>query len=217
VDQQGMTLDISNQNSVVLQILVTFNEPVTLSPGAFSVIPFAISTDGNVRPGQVLVNSGAMPNQAEVDLNAPIQVDDGHQWIITFANSPGTHPNGYGAYLIDDGVYTLHIDHTKVQANAQTMAADNDTGFWALYGDVTNHHISGVDLNFGSGYVGDGYSDASVGCCDFAMFKQYYNTDSSDNYAPPNYFLPLDYDLDGSVAVSDFVHFKVNFNTDWQF
>jgi IPT/TIG domain len=217
VDQQGMTLDISNQNSVVLQILVTFNEPVTLSPGAFSVIPFAISTDGNVRPGQVLVNSGANPNQAEVDLNAPIQVGDGHQWIVTFANSPGTHPNGDGAYLIDDGVYTLHIDHTKVQANAQTMAADNDTGFWALYGDVTNHQISGVDLNVGTGYVGDGYSDASVGCCDFAVFKQYYNTDSSNDYAPPDYYLPLDYDLDGSEAASDFAHFKVNFNTDWQF
>jgi IPT/TIG domain len=208
VDQQGMTLDIANQNSVVLQILVTFNEPVTLSPGAFSVVNNA---------GAVIVNSGAMPNTAEVDLNAPIQVGDGHQWIVTFADSLGTHPNGYGAYLIDDGVYTLHIDHTKVTANAQTMAADNDTGFWALYGDVTYHHISGVDLNVGTGYVGDGYSDASVGCCDFAVFKQYYNTDSSNDYAPPNYYLPLDYDLDGSIATSDFVHFKVNFNTDWVF
>jgi large repetitive protein len=217
VDQQGTTLDISNQNSVVLQILVTFNEPVALSPGAFSVIPFAVSTDGNVHPGQVLVNSGAMPNTAEVDLNAPIQVGDGHQWIVTFANSPGTHPNGYGAYLIDDGVYTLHIDHTKVQANARTMAADNDTGFWALYGDVTYHQTSGVDLNVGTGYVGDGYSDASVGCCDFVVFKQYYNTDSSNDYAPPDYYLPLDYDLDGSVAASDFVHFKLNYNADWQF
>jgi hypothetical protein len=49
------------------------------------------------------------------------------------------------------------------------------------------------------------------------VFKQYYNTDSSNDYAPPNYYLPLDYDLDGSIATSDFVHFKVNFNTDWVF
>jgi Bacterial Ig-like domain (group 3) len=217
VDQQGQTLDISNQNSVVLQILVTFNEPVTLAPGAFSVIPFSVSTDGNVNPGQVLVNSGPNPNQAEVDLNAPIQVGDGHQWIVTFANSAGTHANGLGAYLIDDGVYTLHIDHTKVTGNAQTMAADNNTGFWALYGDVTYHHISGVDFNVGTGYVGDGYSDASVGSNDFAIFKQHYNADSSNAYAPPYYYLPLDYDLDGSDAASDFTHFKINYNADWQF
>jgi subtilase family serine protease len=208
VDQQGQTLDISNQNSVVLQILVTFNEPVTLAPGAFSVINNA---------GAVTVNSGPLPNTAEVDLNAPIEVGDGHQWIVTFANSAGTHPNGNGAYLIDDGLYTLHIDHTKVQANAQTMAADNNTGFWALYGDITYHHISGVDLNIGTGYVGDGYSDASVGANDFTLFKQHYNADSSNEYAPPYYFLPTDADLNGSDDSGDYVHFKTNYNADWQF
>jgi Bacterial Ig-like domain (group 3)/Putative Ig domain/Galactose oxidase, central domain/Fibronectin type III domain/Kelch motif len=208
VDQQGLTLDISNQNSVVLQILVTFNEPVTLAPGAFSIVNNASA---------VTVNSGPMPNTAEVDLNAPIQVGDGHQWIVTFASSPGTHSNGYGAYIIDDGVYLLHIDHTKVQANAQTMAADNDTGFWALYGDTTYHHISGVDFNVGSGYVGDGYSDASVGSADFLGFKACYNSDSSDYYAPPNYNVKFDANLDGSVASSDFADFKANFNTEWVF
>jgi hypothetical protein len=213
----GPAIDISHQNSVVLQILVTFSEPVTLAPGAFSIIPFAISTDGNVHPGQVLVNSGPNPNQAEVDLNAPVQVGVGRQWIVTFANSPGTHPNGYGAYVIDDGVYTLHIDHTKVQLNGLNLAADNDTGFWALYGDTTFHSISGVDFNVGTGYVGDGYSDASVGNADFQAFKACYNSDSTNDYAPPNYNVKFDANLDGSVSNSDFVHFKTNYNTDWQF
>jgi Bacterial Ig-like domain (group 3)/Kelch motif/Beta-propeller repeat len=207
VNQLGVSPSLAGQNSVVEQILVTFNEPVTLAPGAFSIL-------ANI---PVTVNSGPMPNTAEVDLNAPIQVGDGHQWIVTFANSAGTRPNGYGAYLIDDGVYTLHIDHTKVTAVSQTMAADSDTGFWALYGDTTYHQISGVDLNVGTGYVGDGYSDASVGNADFAGFKSCYNADASNYYAPPNYNVKFDYNLDGSDAASDFTQFKINYNTDWQF
>jgi Bacterial Ig-like domain (group 3)/Beta-propeller repeat len=206
-DQLGMSFSLAGQNSVVEQLLVTFNEPVTLAPGAFSIL-------ANI---PVTVNSGPMPNTAEVDLNAPIQVGDGHQWIVTFANSAGTRPNGYGAYLIDDGVYTLHIDHTKVTADSQTMAADSDTGFWALYGDTTYHHISGVDLNVGTGYIGDGYSDASVGTNDFAGFKSCYNADATNYYAPPNYNVEYDYNLDGSDGASDFIQFKANYNADWQF
>jgi Bacterial Ig-like domain (group 3)/Kelch motif/Beta-propeller repeat/YDG domain/Galactose oxidase, central domain len=217
VDQLGHSFSLAGQNSVVEQILVTFNEPVTLDPDAFSVVPFSISTDGNVHPGQVLVNSGPNPNQVAPLLNDPIEVGDGHQWIITFGNNAATTPNGSGFYVLKDGVYTLHIDHTKVSANSQNMAADNDTGFWALYGDTNYHHISGVDLNVGTGYVGDGYSDASVGSTDFVGFKSCYNADASNYYAPPNYNVEYDANLDGSDASSDFVQFKTNYNADWQF
>jgi fibronectin-binding autotransporter adhesin len=214
----GSAEPLAGQNSVVEQILVTFNEPVTLDPGAFSVTPFAISADGLTHPGQVLVNSGPNPNQVAPILNAPIQVGDGHQWIITFGNNAATTPNGSGFYVLKDGVYSLNIDHTKVTANSQNMAADvggpGASSFWVLYGDTTFHDISGVDH---PGYIGDGYSDASVGNADFQAFKACYNSDSTNYYAPPNYNVKFDANLDGSIANSDFVQFKTNYNTDWQF
>jgi predicted outer membrane repeat protein len=214
----GLTETIAGQNSVVEQILVTFNEPVTLASGAFSVVPYAISTDGLTHSGQVLVNSGPNPNQVVPLLNAPIQVGDGHQWIITFANNAATTPNGSGFYVLKDGVYSLNIDHTKVTANSQNMVADvggpGASSFWALYGDTAFHDISGIDH---AGYIGDGYSDASVGNADFQAFKACYNSDSTNSYAPPYYNVEFDGNLDGSVAASDFVQFKLNYNTDWQF
>jgi trimeric autotransporter adhesin len=218
-DAFGDTVDISHQNSVVLQILVTFNEPVTLVPGAFSVVPYSINNGSDpLASGEVLVNSGPNPNQVAPLLNAPIQVGDGHQWIITFGNNAGTTPNGSGFYVLKDGVYSLNIDHTKVSANSQNMAADvggpGASSFWALYGDTTFHDISGVDH---PGYIGDTYSDASVGNADFQGFKACYNSDSTNYYAPPSYNVKFDANLDGSVANSDFVQFKTNYNTDWQF
>jgi Bacterial Ig-like domain (group 3)/IPT/TIG domain len=214
----GSAEPIAGQNSVVEQIIVTFNEPVTLDPGAFTVVPFSTSTDGLLHSGQVLVNSGPNPNQVAPILNASIQVGDGHQWIITFGNNAATAPNGSGFYVLKDGVYSVNIDHAKVHANSQTMAADvggpGASAFWALYGDTTFHDISGVDH---PGYIGDGYSDASVGNADFQAFKACDNSDSTNYYAPPNYDVRFDANLDGSVANSDFVQFKANYNADWQF
>jgi fibronectin-binding autotransporter adhesin len=219
IDALGNTVDISHQNSVVEQILVTFNEPVTLAPGAFSVVPYSINN--GIDPlvsGEVLVNSGPNPNQVAPLLNDPIQVGDGHQWIITFGNNGGTTPNGVGFYVLKDGVYSVNIDHTKVTANSQHMAADvggpGASSFWVLYGDTTFHDISGVDH---PGYIGDTYSDASVGNADFQLFKACSNSDSTNYYAPPNYDVRFDANLDGSVANSDFAQFKTNYNTDWQF
>jgi uncharacterized repeat protein (TIGR03803 family) len=208
LDQNGLNVSLAGQNSIVEQILVTFNEPVTLDPGAFSVVADI----------SVTVNSGPNPNTVAPALNAPTQVGDGHQWIITFGNSGGTTSNGNGYYVIKDGLYSVHIDHTKVHANSQTMAADvggpGASAFWALYGDTTFQDISGVDH---PGYVGDGYSDASVGNADFQGFKACYNSDSTNYYAPPSYNVKFDANLDGSTANSDFVQFKENYNTDWQF
>jgi Bacterial Ig-like domain (group 3) len=216
----GSAEPIADQNSVVEQILVTFNEPVTLDPGAFTVVPFSISTDGLAHSGQVLVNSGPNPNQVAPIVNTPVLPSggDGHQWILTFGNNAATTPNGSGFYVLKDGVYSVNIDHTKVHANSQNMAADvtgpGPNSFWALYGDTTFHDISGVDH---PGYVGDTYSEASVGAADFAGFKGTYNSDSTNEYAPPSYNIKFDANLDGSVANSDFVQFKTNYNADWQF
>jgi Bacterial Ig-like domain (group 3) len=214
----GSAEPIAGQNSVVEQLLVTFNEPVTLDPGAFSITPYSVSPDGNAGFMEVVVNSGPSPNQVAPILNDPIQVGDGHQWIITFGNNAATTPNGSGFYVLKDGVYSLNIDHTKVTANSQHMAADvggpGPSSFWALYGDTTFHDISGVDH---PGFIGDGYSDASVGNADFQAFKSCDNSDSTNYYAPPNYNVEFDANLDGSVANSDFVQFKTNYNADWQF
>jgi hypothetical protein len=199
---------------------VTFDEPVTLLSGAFSITPYTISPDGLPGYMEVVVNSGPNPNQVVPIINTPILPagGDGHQWILTFGANGATTPNGFGFNVLKDGVYSLNIDHTKVSSNSQNMAADvtgpGANSFWALYADTTFHDISGVDH---PGYIGDGYSDASVGNLDFLAFKGCYNSTSDNAYAPPSYNVKFDANLDGSVANSDFIQFKTNYNTDWQF
>jgi Bacterial Ig-like domain (group 3)/Beta-propeller repeat len=207
-DSFGNSFSLAGQNSVVEQILVTFNEAVTLDAGAFTIT--------NNHAG-VTVVSGPDPNTLAVNaIQTPVYGSGNTQWIVTFYG-PGTTPIPYGAgNVIKDGLYILNTIGSKVHASGLT-ATTTHSGFWALYGDTTYHHISGVDFNIGAGYVGDGYSDASIGSGDFAAFKACYNSDSTNDYAPPSYNVEFDANLDGSDASSDFVQFKNNYNADWEF
>jgi Bacterial Ig domain len=209
LDANGLAFDLAGQNSVVEQILVTFNQPVSLDSGAFSIVNNA---------GAVTVNSGPAPNTSAVSASfAEVSGSGGTQFIVTFSGAGTIAIPGGTGHVIKNGLYILHTDGSKVHADGHTAPADNDTGFWALFGDVTYHDISGVDLNVGTGYVGDGYSDASVGSPDYALFGDTYNSTSDNEYAPPEYDYMFDFNLDGSVAAGDWVAFTANYNADWQF
>jgi Bacterial Ig domain len=209
LDANGLAFSLAGQNSVVEQILVTFNEPVTLDSGAFSIINNAAG---------VTVNSGPAPSTQAVSASfIEVPGSDGTQFIVTFSGAGTIAIPGGTGNVIKNGLYILHTDGSKVHANGFTAPADNDTGFWALFGDVTYHDISGVDINVSTGYVGDGYSDASVGSADYALFVATYNSTSDNLYAPPYYYLALDFNLDGSEAAGDYVAFNTNYNADWQF
>jgi hypothetical protein len=203
VDSNGKSWSLAGQNSVVEQLLVTFNEPVTLDSGAFTIVNNAAG---------VTVVSGDGPNTLPVTANAPIQVGDGTQWIVTFSG-PGTTSLAYGGTgnIIKDGLYILHTDGSKIHANSQ-MATDNNSGFWAMYGAVHDNTLSNN--------IGDGNSEVFIDANDFNEFRTWLNNPSIDSNDPAYAtYVPYDYDLDGFVDADTFNTFRLAVNTsrDWTF
>jgi hypothetical protein len=207
-DQNGISVSLAGQNSVVEQLLVTFNEPVTLDAGPFSIV--------NESNG-VTVVSGDGPNTTAVNVGSVVMPSggDGSQWIVTFSG-PGTSlgQDGAGTPIIKDGLYGLTIDPTKVHANSQTMAsAPAEQKFWAMYGAVHDNTISDN--------IGDGNSDVFVDAADFNEFRYWLNhpaIDSTDPAYAATYFA-YDYDLDGFCDADTFNTFRaaINSSREWTF
>jgi hypothetical protein len=202
-DGNGLSVSLAGQNSVVEQILVTFNEPVDLDPGAFTITNNAAG---------VTVISGPAPNTLPVTANVAEVGSGKTQYIVTFSG-PGTTaiPGGTGN-VIDDGLYILNVIGSHVHANGLT-AADSNTGFWALYGSAGSANV----LTAGS--IGDGNSQVFVNSPDFTVFKNTFGSETDLPGGPyqPYYNVSMDANLDGVLDASDFARFKANFGADWVF
>jgi hypothetical protein len=203
-DSNGLSVSLAGQNSVVEQLLVTFNEPVDLDPGAFT-----ITNNG----AAVTVLGGPAPNTLAVNANfAPVAASGNTQYLVTFSG-PGTTPiPGGNGSLIKDGLYILNVIGAKVHANGQT-ATDVNSGFWALYGSAY------APSNAVSGTIGDGGSEIVVDSPDYNLFKTAFGseTDLPGSVGQPTYNVAMDSNLDGDIDAADFSNFKSNFGTDWTF
>jgi len=203
-DSLGNNRSLVGQNSVVEQILVTFNEAVTLGPNAFSITNNAAG---------VTVNSGAAPNALPVTAvwGAPVAGSGNTQWIVTFTG-PGTTsiPGGVGN-VIKDGLYILNINATDVTAlvGGLPMASNVSTGFWAMYGAVHDNVLSPT--------IGDGNSEVFLDGNDFIEFARAFN--SLEDSSGLSYDVAMDVDLDGYYDGETFTDFATPFNSlkDWAF
>jgi hypothetical protein len=202
-DSNGLSVSLLGQNSVVEQILVTFNEAVDLDPGAFTITNDAAG---------VTVHAGPTPNTLPVTANFAPVGSDKSQYIVTFSG-PGTTaiPGGAGS-VIDDGLYILNTLGSHVHANAQT-AADTNTGFWALFGSAGSNNV------LTAGFIGDGNSEVFVNNPDFTQFRNTFGSESDLLGGPyqPNYDVSMDANLDGFLDAIDYAKFKHNFGADWSF
>jgi IPT/TIG domain len=202
-DSNGLSVSLAGQNSVVEQILVTFNESVDLDPGAFTITNNAAG---------VTVVSGPAPNTLPVTANFAPAGADKTQYIVTFSG-PGTTaiPGGIGN-VIDDGLYILNTIGSHVHANGLT-AADNNTGFWALFGSAGSANV------LTSGSIGDGNSQVFVNNPDFTVFKTTFGSETDLPGSPyqPYYNVSMDANLDGILDAIDYAKFKHNFGADWIF
>jgi uncharacterized repeat protein (TIGR01451 family) len=207
IDENGLGVSLAGQNSVVEQILVTFNEQVTLDPGAFTITNNAAGVTVNAGPAPNTLAVTAIPTPVASSGSAATGYS---QYIITFSG-PGTTaiPGGAGN-VIDDGLYILNTIGSHVHANSQT-AANNNTGFWALYGSVVNAD------NIVSNSIGDGNSEVFVDNGDFSQFRNTFGSESDIPAGPPAYNVGFDSNLDGFVDNSDFSKFRTNFGADWSF
>ncbi len=106
--------DGSVQRTMVNSLTVTFNEPVTLSPGAITLN--LLSQTG-----------GASTPITNFNLNSP---DGGTTWVLTF-----TDPSYVGGSL-PDGAYEVSVSATGVTSGQSlNMSASQNFTFWRLYGD----------------------------------------------------------------------------------
>jgi hypothetical protein len=208
-DSNGASWSLAGQNSVVEQLLVSFNEPVTVTAGAFTITNDAAGVN---------VISGAGPNTLPVTANAPIPVGGGpaaSQWIVTFSGA-GTSSLAYGGVgnVIKDGLYILNINasHVAASSGGLPMSANVNSVFWAMYGAV---HDNAVSTN-----PGDGNSDVFIDANDFNEFRYWLNHPNIDSTVPAyGTYVPYDYDLDGFCDADTFNTFRaaLNTNREWTF
>ncbi len=106
--------DGSVQRAMINSLTLTFNEPVTLSPGAITLN--LLSQTG-----------GASTPITNFNLNSP---DGGTTWVMTF-----TDPSFIGGSL-PDGAYEVSVSATGVTSGQSlNMSANQNFTFWRLYGD----------------------------------------------------------------------------------
>jgi hypothetical protein len=218
VDAFGNTPSLAGQSAIVEQLLVTFNESVTLDDGAFAITNLW---------QQVTVNSGVQPNRLAVSVTpTPVSGSNNTQFVLTFSgpgvntyDNSATGVGGVGNIFttIQDGFYQLNVDGTKVHAYGQT-AASNNTNFWALYGVATaGMGVAGIDEFILSRDLGNGQSEAMIGSGGTANIYAAYGSESDVFNGPPTYVAMYDINLDGAIDGYDLQKFYENFNTDWTF
>jgi probable HAF family extracellular repeat protein len=210
-DSFGNTPNLVGQNSVVEQLLVTFNEHVTLDPGAFSIVNLANS---------VSVASGITPNTLPASVTpTAVPGSANRQFVLTFSgagtitlNNTATGAGGVGnvSTRIKDGFYQLHIDGTKVHANGLT-AVNNDTNFWALFGA---NNPADIAL---SPTLGNGASVVTVASGGISDIYAAFNSQTNVAGGPPFYNPAYDFNLDGAIDGTDVAALDDEFNTEWSF
>ncbi len=137
--------DGSAQRAMVDSLTVTFNEPVTLSPGAIT-LNLLSQTGGSSTP---ITN---------FNLNSP---DGGTTWVLTF-----TDPSYIGGSL-PDGAYEVSVSAAGVTGQGQNMAADQNFTFYRLYGDFEGTGaVNGDDFSQLVGLLGKA-TNASTSDVDF--------------------------------------------------
>jgi hypothetical protein len=161
------------QRSMVTTITVTFDSTVTLLPGAFTL----------TRVG--LPNGGSGDSAAVGTITVSTQTVNGATVAtLTFGGANVT------AGSLNDGNWTLTIDHTKVlsDAGAVPMAADfSQAGIRRLFGDGT----------------GDGRVDNA----DFLLFRSTFHLSSGQS----GFLAYFDFDGNGLINNTDFFQFRARF------
>jgi hypothetical protein len=179
------------QQSRVVNVEVTFDEPVQLDAGAMSL---ALHTNNVTYAGAAQPQGmGAIPDLVFTPSG------DRTTWTVTFAGA-NTDAGADGYASLVDGVYDFKIDGSKVhpiETSLLSMATNADMTFARLYGDTDAPATSGVGLT-------TNYSSV-VNTGDNFAFRTAFNNDDE-------YQASLDFDGDGIINTGDNLAFRDNFN-----
>ena len=145
--------DGSAQRSLVKQMVVTFDGPITIDAGAFAV---------NKR--------GAGGGSVTTTINST--VNGQNQTVVTLNFSGAFTRNSSGA--LQDGYYQLTIDGTKIRRAAQSLDVNQD----GIGGDT--YSIGSVEADNFFALYGDTNGDGLVGISEFGQFRSAFGKTSSD-------------------------------------
>jgi hypothetical protein len=161
------------QRSMDTVLAVTFNTVVSLQSGAFTLtrvgLPNGVAGD-NATVGTITVNLQTV----------------GGVSVATLSFGGANVTTG----SLDDGNWTLTIDHTKVSAGGVPMAADSSqANIKRLFGDVNG--------------------DGTVNGLDYASFRAAYGSVTGS----PAYMPDLDYNGDGAINGLDYAQFRARYGS----
>jgi hypothetical protein len=170
----GSAALVGAQRSMVDSIAYTFNHPVTLAAGAFTI---ALHPNVTVN-GATGQTAGTLP---ALGWSSP---DGGTTWVVSFSGA------GVVNGSIADGVYDLTLSAAAVtDALGQNLASDRVDTFYRLYGDtngdgtVNNADTFRLRSTFGlsagaAGYLAylDATGDGAVNNADVFQFRKRFGT-----------------------------------------
>jgi hypothetical protein len=179
------------QRSRIVNVMVVFDQPVLLDPGALTLGLHTTSVvfDGTAQP----FGFGTLPTDTNVASS------DSITWTMTFSGN--TDDGADGLRSLRDGVYDFKIDAAKVHplgVPSINMTASSTTTFHRLFGDTGN------PTNPSGGTPGIDYQ-AIVNTADNLTFRGAFND-------PANYKAFLDFNGDGVINTGDNLQFRNRFN-----
>jgi len=131
-------------------LTVKFDQPVTLTPGAFTL--------SRLNTGGSGLNNNSAPTDASAALGTPATSDGGITYVIPILSSTA-FSDAFGS--LQDAIYTLNIIGTNItNSSLQQLPGNQSATFHRLFGDITG--------------------DAAVNALDYAQFRNAFGSTTSD-------------------------------------
>lgn len=198
LSRTGSSVSLAGQHSVVKQILVAFNQAVTVASDAFTVAP---------RTSNVTVRGGSAPATATATTSATAL--SASEYLVTFVADAGISAHDGG--ILNSGVYDLTTIAAKVSTQGVTIAANRVDPFVALFGTVDANDTAVTNV------IGDGSSNAFVDPGSLFEFSDSFGSNAATPAGAPAYSLAFDSNLDGFIDPGDLFAFSDAFGVDWVF
>lgn len=192
----GTVISLAGQSSVVKQILVTFNQAVTVASDAFTVTP---------RTTNVVFKGGAAASTAPVVTSVVMLSTT--EYLVMFVDDHGLSAHHGG--ILNSGIYDLTTIASKVSADGETMTSDCVDSFFTMFGTVD------VANSYSPAPLGDGLSNAFVDPGNLFQFSDAFGANSTT--IDGAYDRIFDYNLDGCIDPCDLFAFSDSFGIDWVF
>jgi fibronectin-binding autotransporter adhesin len=179
-----------NQRSRIASIVVTFTEPVSLDPGAITLVLHnnTVTYNGVAQPA----GFGSLPTSLAI-------AGDGTAFSVSFVGNTDNGADGFNS--LKDGLYDLVVDGSKVHPVGDpsvNMSGTSTTVIHRLFGD------NNLPETPAGGQPGVDF-EAIVNTGDNLAFRSAFNNDA-------NYQAHFDFNGDGFISSGDNLQFRSRFN-----